>query len=215
MAGIAELNMNWYFKKRISFFVLVYYLQSSWQRIKSYPTVCFFSSSRTTWAKAVWAKTYFLRKSNTHSKENLMMFFIVLVSMPPSIYTVFWYSCMFAEKISTRIPTIPAWPWLYVILHKGMQLINQCCLRPTSWQIGSWQFSVISKPVPIFLRANVLIDLQFLRLPTCCRFLQTSNLQPVAQPPCSDQRWPVADFCNGKEFFLQIFCGRFFRFRLS
>ena len=129
------------------------------------------------------------------------MFVIVLVSIPPSISTVFWYSCMFAEKISTRTLTIPAWPWLYVILHNWIQLINQSCLKPTSWQIGSWQFSVISKPVPIFLRANVLIDLQFLRLPTCCRFLQTSNLQPVAQPPCSAQRWPVADFCNGKEFF--------------
>ena len=30
------------FQKRISFFVLVCYLQSSWQRIKSDPTACFF-----------------------------------------------------------------------------------------------------------------------------------------------------------------------------
>ena len=137
------------------------------------------------------------------------MFVIVLVSIPPSISTVLWHSCMFAEKISTRISTIPVWPWLYVILHNCIQLISQNCLKPTSWQIGSLQFSVISKPVPIFLRANVLIDLQFLRLPTCCRFLQTSNLQPVAQPPFSAQRWPVADFCNGKEFFCRFSLGDF------
>ena len=207
MAGIAELNMNWYFKKRISFFVLVYYLQSSWQRIKSYPTVCFFSSSQTTWAKAVWAKTYFLRKSNTHSKENLMMFFIVLVSMPPSIYTVFWYSCMFAEKISTRIPTIPAWPWLYVILNKCMQFINQSCLKPTSGQIGSFRW---------FLnRSQYFCEQMFWSICNFCDcqpvadFCKPATCNLLLNRPAPTSADLLLIFATGKNFFCRFSVGDF------